>query len=447
MEWIVGQTGGIVGVGMPTGETIDPLLQQFGQGMAHFGGLSWVIERGGEDSEADWWRKKGEHIFSRKYAYGWPVIWRFHHDALEADLVGYAEGLGLILWSFRPGEYLRRSENLERGEDLPLNGRIYPTLVSTPDWIKRPPFLKNRKHYPFNESTMMSWAQKKPVVTYFIDTGKGAVAAAEFAYFDIERSSTGDWYAEAKPSGTAIFSIVEEFGRTKEGGWYPRAVNSEVTRKGELARRTFLTVEADPDPKALPVLSLPPDKRMLDPWPLYRPEAFRCLRRLEGDNHANRVGLARALCYEGDLVKGERALFEAVSAMEADRRLSPSTFGGIDWEFGFAVYELFWKSDDAQIEAFWEKTPRSSTWKAILARAVLLYQKYRPREKRKLDVILAGFESTFDERERTRAERTTWELYLECLLEEREKAAETKDQKRVSELERLIREVENRLGE
>jgi len=408
-------------------------------------GPNFLIERQENESTVEWWRKEGEHIYSHKYTKQWPVVWRFHHDALEADLLGYAEGLGFILWCFEPGEFLRRSENLERGPDSPVNGKVYATLIATPDWIKEPPFLQNRKHYPFNHSTMMSWASLKPVVTYFVDTDKGLITAARFTYYDVGRSGPADWHAQPKPSGTVIFSVVSGFARGEGGSYYPRHITSQVFKKGRLLRSTDLTVEADSTPRPLPPLSLPGNKRKLDPWPLYRPQGFRYLIGIEGENHANRVGLARALCYEGDLAVGEKALLRAVEALEADPNLTASTFGGIDWELGFALYELLWRFDESEIEGFWRRIPPTPTWKAILARALSLYKQYRPEEIRKIRIILDEFEGTFDKRDRARAERSSWELYLECLSEELEAAYKSNDKKRIAEIQALIEEVQDLL--
>jgi len=58
-------------------------------------------------------------------------IFRFHHDAFEAGMLGYCEGLGLLLWSFQPGEYLRRADKMAVGADRRLNGGTYKTLVAT----------------------------------------------------------------------------------------------------------------------------------------------------------------------------------------------------------------------------------------------------------------------------------------------------------------------------
>jgi hypothetical protein len=122
-----------------------------------------------QSSPADWWHKDGENIFARAFCDDWHNVWRFHHDALESGMLGYAEGLGLVLWAFQPADHLRRAENLEQGEDLVINGTSYKTLIATPNWIKNPLFLENRTHYPFNHSTILSWAQLKPVIIYYID--------------------------------------------------------------------------------------------------------------------------------------------------------------------------------------------------------------------------------------------------------------------------------------
>jgi hypothetical protein len=391
-------------------------------------------------SPDDWWQKDGEHLYSRVGTVNSPMVQRLHTDALEADLIGYAEGLCLLLWAFDPGEYLRRAELLEISE----SPEGAPELKAKPFWVARPFHLQNRKHYPFDQSTLESWADLRPVVTYKVDPQRGAISAAEFVYHKPVRKSTGDWTAETKPSGLVVACVVEEFGRTPGGTWYPTRTSAEVRKDETLIRRTALEIRLDDRPATLAPVELPVEKRHLDSWPHYRPEVFEAFIGREGRTHANLVGLARALCFDGRLADGEQTLLEAVSALERDRRLSPETFGGIDWELGFAVYELLWRFSEEEVTAFWNRVPRTSTWAAILSRAVDLYRQFRPKESAKIAVLLDNFGQTFEKARRERAEKTMWENYLWCLGVDAAYSKQAGDESQTAYLEKLRQAVADR---
>ncbi len=397
-------------------------------------------------SGADWWWRFGEHIVARKYAADWPFIWRLHHDALEADMLGYCEGLGLVLWALQGAEYLMRAENLTVEGTRDVGGVACRVLVATPEWIRRPPFLQNRTHFPFNHSTMLSWAALRPVIAYAVDADAGLVRAAEFTYYDVGRSGPDDWHAVPRPSGVTVRCAAEDVAQNEHGTWYPTRIQAHVHNGDRVVRTTRLAIRLGPVPPSPDGPRIPEGKRMLDYWPLYRPEAFEAFIADEGRTHANLVGLARSLCYEGAMAAGEGAMREAVANLEADRTLLPATFGGIDWELGFAVYELFWRFDEADVQAFWNRMPRTATWSAILARAVDLYQQYRPAEAGKMRPLLAEFEGDLGTRRKRLAERAQWELYRRCLAEDIEAARERNDRAALSSLSQLQAEVEDLIG-
>ena len=127
--------------------------------------------------------------------------------------------------------------------------------------------------------------------------------------------------------------------------------------------------------------------------------------------------------------------------------MSSGTFGGIDWELGFAVYEIFWRFSEEEVAAFWDRMPRTGTWTAVLARAVNLYQQYRPREGAKIQVLLTEFDQTFEKRKRRRTERALRELYRDCLATDLEVVAENSNGSRMAYLKGLLEQVEAQLAE
>ncbi len=116
-------------------------------------------------------------------------------------------------------------------------------------------------------------------------------------------------------------------------------------------------------------------------------------------------------------------------------------------ELGFAVYELFWRYDEAEVKAFWDRMPRTGTWSAVLARAVDLYQQYRPGEAGKMRVLLSEFEDNLEARRKRQAERAQWELYRRCLEEDIEAARRGVGAADHAYLTGLKAEVEERLAE
>lgn len=354
-------------------------------------GNAFRIEKAADEAaSADWWQKDGEQTYARAWSEDWPTIWRFHHDAFEAGMLGYPEGLGVLLWAFNAAEYLRRADHLELGEDREVAGRVYKTLVATPSWVKVPLRLENRTAYPFEESTLASWATLRPVVTYFVEPSSGLVAGASFVYHRVLRSGPKDWTAGSKPSGLAITCFAEEVGRTAGGTAYPTRIVGEVRDGDTLLRRTVLAVRLGA-PESVPALALPAGKRKIDPWPKYRPEVYRAWLDRGDTDHANRLGLAASLAFEGtDVAAAEAAMLDAVAALETDASLERETFGGIDWELGFALYELFWRHSDAALVTFWDTVPRTDTWLDIVNRAADLHGTYRGTEHERTALVREG---------------------------------------------------------
>ncbi len=398
-------------------------------------------------SAPDWWQKEGENIYARAFSNDCHSIWRFHHDALETDMLGYCEGLGLLLWAFQPTEYLRRAENLEIGTDREINGKSYKTLVATPNWIKTPLFLENRSHYPFNHSTIISWANLKPVITYFVDPDLDTIIAAEFVYYNCYRSHPKDWKTVAKPGGLVIFCMAEELAQTGNGTWCPTKITGEVYQDEDLVRQTNMNIKLGETATSINAPTLSEKKRMIDPWPLYRSEVYKNTTLNGVGGHADFTGLAQALCYEKADREAESALFNAVSGLEEDFKLAPSTFGGIDWELGFALYEIFWRYNEQDLEDFWKRAPRTSTWSAILARGVKLYQKYRPKEAERIESLLDFYYVNFEEDQIAQIEKEMLEDYRTLLQADIDKLNQKGRIRAATHLEKLLEGVETELNE
>ncbi|HAK96435.1 MAG TPA: hypothetical protein DCM87_15960 [Planctomycetes bacterium] len=348
-----------------------------------------------ESSPADWWYREGEHIYARAWSVDWPTVWRFHHDALEADILAYCEGLGLLFWAADPGEYLRRGDRLAIGEDRLVNGKAMKTLVATPAWIASPLFLENRTTFPFNHSTMLSWAVYRPVVTYFIDPESDTIAGAEFVYHDCLRDNPKDWTTVARPSGLAVTCLAESVAELDGGVLFPTRITGEVTADGKVLRRTVFQMAFGPAPAAVAAAPLPADKRMIDPWPFYRSEVFVEMTARGEVNYANLLGLARAFAFEKRVTEARNCLLQTVAEIEADTTLSNDTGGGIDWELGFALHEYFRWAPDADIAALWNNLPATALWRAIVTRGLELYRRFEPAAKERIEALQDLFNQTF----------------------------------------------------
>ena len=398
----------------------------------------------GEFTAAEWWQKAGENIYAKAFSEGSGTVWSFHHDALEADMLAYGEGLGLILWAFQPGEYIRRADNLEVGGERELNGVAYKTLVATPSWIRNELFLENRKHYPFNESMLISWATHRPRVTYFIDEAKGVVAGAEFVYYRVCRSGPKDWKAGSKPNGVVVTCLATEMAETGAGTWYPTKIVGEVIDKEGLLRRTTMAVQLETVPSSLAFQALAEDKRTKEAWPLYRSADYRRFMAGGDTSHWIRFGLARALAFEGDLDNALTAIGDALGALEEDQELASAAWGGVDWELGFALYELFWRYNDGQVATFWDSVPRTDAWLIVTRKAVALFGRYQPERASRMKLLSDGY-TVFYEQVRAPDYRTRCMIAYAAELERRAENAPT-EEKRVR-LAALAQEVREALGE
>jgi len=353
-------------------------------------GADFVLESLSGGNPVEWWQKTGGTIYAEAFCDSWPVVWRFHHDALEADMLAYAEGLGLILWAFNPGEYLRRADHLEKGEEVQIGGKTYSTLIATPSWIAAPLHLQNRTHYPFNESTLRSWAEFRPRIIYYVDRERRVVAGADFIYFAVQRSGPKDWYAKAAESGLLVRCFADRLAQDPRGTWYPAEGWCRVLQGEKVLREGTFSFKLKDPPAELLFHTLPSDKRRCDPWPPYRSEVYLSWLQAGEVNHANRFGLAIALAYEGRVPEAEKALYDAIEALLADKEnLLPETFGGLDWELGLALYELFWRYNDAQLDSFFEWMPKNDAWYDVLRRACYYYERWRRDEPERISALKA----------------------------------------------------------
>lgn len=209
-----------------------------------------------------------------------------------------------------------------------------------------------------------------------------------------------------------------------------------------------MAVRLGEPPAAAPRLELPGGKRKVDPWPKYRASVY--LRRLAaGDlDHANRLGLAASLAYEGADVPGTiEAVADAIAALEADPGLLGETFGGIDWELGFAVYECFWRVSEAEAAGVWAALPATSTWSAVLAKAVDLYGQYRPEERDRIETLLGGYGSTYAERRKAEVRKIQRERYRASLSEDLALRRALGEAEAAAHLERVLGELDRAGGE
>jgi len=174
-------------------------------------------------------------------------------------------------------------------------------------------------------------------------------------YHRVCRSGPKDLKAGSKPGGLVVSCYAAEVARTSAGTWYPAKIVGEVSDKDGLLRRTTMAVQLEAAPSSLEVNPLPEDKRAKDPWPLYHSADYRRFMAAGDTSHAVRVGLARAPAFEG-------SLDNALAAMEEDKELLPETWGGVDWEVGFALYEIPWRHKGGQVETFWDSVPQTDPW-------------------------------------------------------------------------------------
>ena len=346
-------------------------------------------------TDGDWWQKQGEHVFARKFCDDWSSVWRFHHDALEAGMLAYTEGVGLLLWAFQGAEYLRRAERLAVGEDAEIDGWACRTLIATPDWVTREYWLENRRQYPFNHSTMCSWATLRPIITYFVDRELGVIIAAEFAYLHCHRSHPKDWKPVAAPNGIRVVCVADQLDATEGGTLYPSRIRGEVFEGKTRSRTLVAHVNILPAPQAALELSLPAEKRTLDPWPQYRPEVYEAFVSRGEVDYAVGVGYARALAYEKRLNEAANAFLGTVMSLEADAQIAYETLAGIDWDVGWALYEYFrWSSDD-DLFRLWARIPRTSLWRSISARGLAMYRQYFGEDAERIEALHDQFNAAF----------------------------------------------------
>ena len=163
----------------------------------------------------------------------------------------------------------------------------------------------------------------------------------------------------------------------------------------------------------------------------------------EGADHANLLGLARALAFEGDWGEGEEAFIDAVTALENDADLDSSTFAGIDWDYGWAAYEVFRSMPESHLPAFFSRLPRTQTFSDILNRGIDLFFRYHPKgfEERK-QLLKSIFTARYLEPEAAKRERDVMEEYVESLLSA---AGDTADPDIRAHFESLAREVQTKL--
>jgi hypothetical protein len=182
----------------------------------------------------------------------------------------------------------------------------------------------------------------------------------------------------------------------------------------------------------------------VDSWPKYRSSVYEKWLGSGDLDHANRLGLAVALAFEGaDLPKAEAAIGEAIAALERDGSLEPDTFGGIDWELGFAVYELFWRYADQDAASVWSAFPPTSTWSAVLAKAVNLYQEYCPEDSERISTLLSGYEASYESRKREALQARLLEEYRALVLTDIEACRARGDMGAAEHLGAVLSDLDN----
>ncbi len=363
-------------------------------------GGDFELRRPGEDG-GEWWRKAGDYFYSSHMLQVLPFTTRYRAaEALEADMIAYGEGLGLLLWALSPGHYLRRAEHLEAGRPAEARGRTFYPLIATPDWIARPPTLPDKPWYPYQDSTLASWAEHAPRITYYVDPATYRIEGARMEYHKVSRSHPGRWTAGAAPAHIALEAWVKRWGTAGDGIALPVEIEGECYFGEELRRRVVLRVrEASVASGGLSELSalLPePGRRPYEGWPPYRSEVYRERIRSGADDYANRVGLIGALAFEGDLQATLEELKRLLLAFEADSALVPESMGGIDWHLGVAVYEILQRPESPECAALWRDFPPTEPFSSILARAVDFYARWhRAEDAARAEEYFAAYERAF----------------------------------------------------
>lgn len=365
-------------------------------------GVDFELERLAEDGRRlEWWRKAGEHFYASRLLEALPFTTRWRAaEALESDIIAYGEGLGLFLWALRPGEFLRRAEHLEARGAVHAGGRTFLALVATPDWIARPPTLPDKPWYPYHDSTLSSWAEHTPVITYYVDPATYRIEGARMEYRGVTWSHRGRWTAGAAPPRLVLEAWVKRWAVFAEGIALPAETESACTVGDELRRRVRLVVrEASVAEGVLSPLSdlLPePGRRPYEGWPPYRSEVYRSRIEAGAGDYANRVGLVRALAFEGDLAGALAELKALLNAFESDKALLPESLGGIDWHLGIAVYEILQRPESPECAALFRDFPPTEPFSSILARAVDFYARWhRAEDEARVAERFAAYERSF----------------------------------------------------
>ncbi len=393
-------------------------------------------------SPPDWWQKDGEHIYSRAFFVDWPTVWRFHQDALAADMLGYCEGLGLLLWACNPAEYLRRADNLALGAERVVGGKTCVMLIATPKCVDTPRLVGTSE----SVKQLSRWMSQQSIVTYYIDASMGAIIGADFAFLAVEERVTADGCVAAAQQSGLIVSCVADTVVTNNGSVIPSAITGRVLYGGKLLRQLVMTVSPGQAGGIPASLELPSGKLLVDPWPQYQPEVYAQAVAEGRGTSAEVIGLARALCGEADIGLGETALLEAVELLAAGPAYPAASPGAPDWELGTALAALFERYTVAQIEAFWDRVPRNAAWFDVTARAVRTYQLRHSGDAQKIDLLLAKFQTQFGDARKAQETREQLLQYRDFLQTELKKATESGQTAKAEHARALLAEVEGQIA-